>query len=129
MDAWLVLVVVPQDIRSSQPVVINEAVLLSEGPYVGCFADLAGVGTVAHQDEAFLLSWYVVAPPNATPSCSLRSIVAVFGPGESVQANVTGSNLPVTIPTGQTRLVQVDFAPIDAPVWGSITVGVTETNP
>jgi hypothetical protein len=126
-QAWFVFVVLPQQIRSSEPVVIDQANLLSNGPYVGCFVLLSGEGGVAHQGEDFALSWNVVAPSNASPSCTVQSIDWVIGPGNG--PNVSGSNLPVTVLAGHVGVVQVFFAPLNYPFWGSVTVVVTETNP
>jgi hypothetical protein len=127
-QAWFVFEVVPQQIRNSEPVVIDPGNLLSNGPYVGCFDLLSGAGAVAHQGQGLALSWNIVAPSNASPSCTVRSIDSVLSP-ENAPLNVTGSNLPVTILAGRVGVVQVDVAPLNYPFWGSLTVVVTETNP
>jgi hypothetical protein len=123
-QAWFVFVVVPQQIRNSEPVVIDPANLLSNGPYVGCFVLLSGAGAVAHQGQTLEVSWNIVAPANASPSCTVQSVDWALG-----SLNVVGSNLPVTVPAGQVGIVQVFFAPMNYPFWGSVTVVVTETNP
>jgi hypothetical protein len=120
----LIFVVIPQQIRSSEPVVIDQAGLLSEGPYEGCFQFLSYSGGVFHQGEGFSLAWNIVAPANITGSCTIQSIQAVLGP-----VRVTGSNLPVTIQAGQTEGVLVSFAPINEPYWGGMTIGVEVTTP
>ncbi len=127
-QAWFIFVVVPQQIRNSEPVVIDQATLLSDGPYVGCFDFLSDPGMVAHQGQGFVLAWNVAAPVNASPSCTVRSIDRVIAP-EGSSIYVSGSNLPVTVLTGQVGVVQVNFAPLSYAFWGSVTVVVTETNP
>jgi hypothetical protein len=125
VQAWVVFVVVPQQIRNSEPVVIDQAVLLSDGPYVGCFDLVSAPGAlVIHHGESFVLSWTIAAPANVSPSCTVQSIDANLGPAE-----VTGSNLPLTILAGEVGYVQVEFAPLNFPYWGGVTVAVTETHP
>ncbi|MGC2789897.1 MAG: hypothetical protein WA547_07575 [Thermoplasmata archaeon] len=124
-QAWFTYEVLPQQIHDSEPVIIDQAVLVSDGPFVGCFFGLTAPGAlVVHQGESFVLSWTITAPTNATPSCTVQSIDANFGP-----ANVTGSNLPVTILAGQVGYVEVQFAPLNYPYWGGETIRVIETNP
>jgi hypothetical protein len=110
-QAWFVFVVIPQQVRSAEPVIIDQAALVSDGPYVGCFDYLDSPGAlVVHQGVSFVLSWTISAPSNASPSCTIRSIDAILGP-----ANVTGSNLPVTVLAGAVGSVQVQFAPLNYP--------------
>jgi hypothetical protein len=123
-QALLIFVVIPQQIRDSEPVVIDQAALFNEGPYVGCFQFLSYSGGVFHQGESFSLAWNIVAPTNISGSCTIQSIDEVLGP-----VHVTGSDLPVTIRAGQTEGVLVSFAPIDEPYWGGITIGVMVTTP
>jgi hypothetical protein len=124
MQAWFVFAVIPQEVRSGEPVIIDQAILASDGRYVGCFEFLSVPGGLGvHQDESFWLSWTVSAPANASPSCTVHSISAVLGP-----ANVIGSNLPVTIYAGGIGAINVAFAPLNYPYWGGETVRVVETN-
>ena len=71
-----------------------------------------------------MLSWTIQAPANASPSCTVQSIDAILGP-----ARVTGSDLPAAILAGEIGYVQVEFAPLNYPYWGGVTLEVTETNP
>jgi len=124
-QAWFIYEVLPQQIRDSEPVIIDQAVLVPQGPYEGCFLGLTAPGAlVVHQGEGFVLSWTIPAPANATPSCTVQSIDWTAGP-----ANVTGSNLPVTILAGEIGYVQVEFGPLNYPYWGGEAVDVIETNP
>lgn len=128
-QAWVVFVVVPQQIRDSEPVVIDQAYLLSNGPSVGCFSFLSGTGAVVHQGESFVLSWNVMAPSNALTSCTVRSVDWLVAPTNAFAVIANGTNLPVTVLAGQVGVVQIGFAPLNFPFWGSLTVVVTETSP
>ena len=125
IQAWFVFVTIPQDIRNAQPVIIDQALLISDGPYDGCFASLnAPVPLVIHQGDSFGFSWFVEAPSNLSPSCTIQSIDGVFGP-----VTVTWTDLPVTILPHQGSSVSVEFAPLNHPYWGGVTLKVIETNP
>jgi len=120
---WFVYVELPQQIRNSQPVVIDQAGLFDDGPYLGCFDFLTSPGAVFHQGDSFALSWNVACPSNVS-SATIQSIDGVHGP-----VQVVGSNLPVTIQPGQTEGVLVSFAPLSAPYWGGITISVAVNSP
>ncbi len=122
-QVWLVEVELPQQIHDSQPVVVNQAALLDDGPYLGCFDFLASYGGAFHQGSSFVLSWNVACPTNATTT-TIQSIDGVYGP-----VQVSGSNLPVTIQPGQTKGVEVSFAPVNEPYWGGVTVSVVVNSP
>lgn len=128
-QAWFAFVVVPQQIRNSEPVVINQACLLSDGPFVGCFSFLTGAGTVAHQGQGFVLSWNIIAPLNVSGTCTVQSIDRVVTSSDAIQVVNASTNLPVTVLPGQMGVIQVGFAPVNFPFWGTGTVVVTETNP
>jgi hypothetical protein len=122
-QVWIVEVELPLQIHDSQPVVIDQAGLLDDGPYVGCFDFLTSTGGVFHQGEVFGLSWNVACPTNVS-SATIQSIDGVLGP-----VQVVGSNLPVTIQPGQTQNVEVTFAPLSEPYWGGVTIMVVVNAP
>lgn len=125
VQTWFVFVVIPQQIRNAQPVIIDQALLLSDGPYVGCFDSLSEPGAiVVHQGQDIVLSWFATASSNVTPSCTIQSINGYLGPG-----TVIGSDLPVTLLTHQGGQIWVELAPLNYPYWGGVAIKVIETNP
>jgi hypothetical protein len=120
----LVFVVVPQQIRSAEPVVIDQSDLLSDGPYVGCFSFLSSYGGIFHQGEPFSLSWTIQVPSTLNGSCTLQRIDRTYGP-----LLILDSNLPLTILPGAIGVLTFSIAPINQPYWGGVMIGVVVTNP
>jgi hypothetical protein len=121
-QAWFVFEVLPQDIRNAQPIIITAPLLVSDGPYVGCFASVTAPALVVHQGESFVVTWSFQAPSNA--SCTIQSIDGDFSP-----FNITGSNLPLAVGVGQFGYIQVYFAPFNSPYWGGLALKVIESYP